>query len=332
MADPLRIGTLGAAMISPAALTLPAKENDDVVVAAVAARDRSRAEEFAKQYDIETVYDNYDDVIADPSLDAIYNPLPISHHKEYSIKALRAGKHVLCEKSFALNAAEAREMAAVGDETGLVLIEAFHYRYHPVFQKALEIVDSGVLGKLQHIDAQFIVGTPNKENIRMIYETGGGATMDMGCYPISWVRHITREEPTVTGATAVEGDPQIDLRLEVDYEFANGLTAKTTGAMNERRFVADMTVTGTDGELYVRNPLVPQHGNQVKLTVNGEVQFDEELTKRPTYEFQLEAFVDAVRNGTALPTDAHDAIKQMEVIDAAYTAAGLKPRGTLLNV
>ena len=315
-------------MIAPAALTDPASKNDDVVVAAVAARDRSRAEQFASKHGIETVYDTYDEVIADPTLDAIYNPLPISHHKEYSIKALRAGKHVLCEKSFSLNAAEARDMAAVGDETGLVLIEAFHYRYHPVFKKALEIVDSGILGELQHIDAQFIVGTPNKENIRMIYETGGGATMDMGCYPISWLRHISRQEPRVTNATAVEGDPQIDLSLEVEYELDGGITAKTTGAMNQRTFAADMTVTGTQGELYVRNPLVPQHGNQVKLTIDGEAKFDEELTRRPTYEYQLEAFVDAVRNGTPLPTDAHDAIKQMEVIDAAYTAAGLKPRGT----
>ena len=315
-------------MIAPAALTDPASKNDDVVVAAVAARDRSRAEQFASKHGIETVYDSYDEVIADPTLDAIYNPLPISLHKEYSIKALRAGKHVLCEKSFSLNAAEARDMAAVGDETGLVLIEAFHYRYHPVFKKALEIVDSGILGELQHIDAQFIVGTPNKENIRMIYETGGGATMDMGCYPISWLRHISRQEPRVTNATAVEGDPQIDLSLEVEYELDGGITAKTTGAMNQRTFAADMTVTGAQGELYVRNPLVPQHGNQVKLTVDGEAKFDEELTRRPTYEYQLEAFVDAVRNGTPLPTDAHDAIKQMEVIDAAYTAAGLKPRGT----
>ena len=332
MSQPLRIGTLGAAMIAPAALTDPAANNDDVVVAAVAARDRSRAEQFAERHGIETVYDSYDDVIADASLDAIYNPLPISHHKEYSIKALRAGKHVLCEKSFSMNAAEARDMAAVADETGLVLIEAFHYRYHPVFLKALEIVDSGQLGEIQHIEAQFVVGTPNKENIRMIYETGGGATMDMGCYPISWLRHITRQEPRVTGATAVEGDPQIDLRLEVEYELEGGATAKTIGSMSDRGFAADMTVTATNGELFVRNPLVPQHGNRVTLTIDGNTTFDEELTRRPTYEFQLEAFVDAVRNGTPMPTDAHDAIKQMEVIDAAYTAAGFKATWHMKNM
>ena len=152
--------------------------------------------------------------------------------------------------------------------------------------------------------------------------------MDMGCYPISWIRHITRREPKVTKAIAVEGDPQIDLSLDVEYEFDNGITAKTTGAMNQRTFTADMRVTGTRAELFIRNPLVPQHGNRVTLTVGGETRFDEELTRRPTYDYQLEAFVDAVNNGTSMPTDANDAIKQMEVIDAAYTAAGLKPRGT----
>ena len=327
MTHPLRFGTLGAAGITPAALMQPAQENDDVVVAAVAARNRERAEAFASQHQIETVYDNYDDVINDPSLDVIYNPLPISHHKEYTIKALRAGKHVLCEKSFAMNADEAREMAAVGDETGLVLIEAFHYRYHPVFQRALEIVDSGVLGKLHHIDARFTVGTPPGNNIRMILETGGGATMDMGCYPISWLRHITRQEPKVVAATAVEGDPQIDLRLDVEYEFADGLTAKTSGSMSDPGFAADMNIEAENGTLFVLNPLVPQHGNRIKLTVNDEVLQDEELTRRPTYSYQLEAFVDAVRHGSAMPTDAHDAIKQMEVVDAAYIAAGLRPRG-----
>ena len=146
MANPLRFGTLGVARITPGGLIGPAAENADAIVAAVAARDRSRAESFAKQHGIETVYDSYDDVIHDPTLDVIYNPLPISHHREYTIKALRAGKHVLCEKAFALNAAEAQEMAAAARETGLVLIEGFHYRYHPVFLRALEIVDSGVLG------------------------------------------------------------------------------------------------------------------------------------------------------------------------------------------
>ena len=325
MTDPLRIGTLGAARITPSALIDPAAENDDVVVAAVAARDRSRAEAFAEEHGIETVYDTYDQVINDTSLDAIYNPLPINLHHEYSIKALRAGKHVLCEKSFSMNAREAEEMAAVSRETGLVLIEAFHYRYHPVFLRALEIVESGVLGKLTRIEARFVVGTPNAENIRMHVETGGGATMDMGCYPISWLRHITGQEPEVVSAEAEIGNPDVDLRLQVEYRLADGVTASTIGSMCDERFGADMSVAGENGRMLVVNPLVPQHGHKIELTINDQTS-EEELTLRPTYSYQLEAFVDAVRNGSAMPTDADDAIKQMRVIDAAYLAAGLPTR------
>ena len=325
MREPLRIGTLGAAGITPAALMEPAKEIDGVVVAAVAARDRNRAEQFAERHHIQLVYDHYDGVIDDDSLDVIYNPLPISHHLEYTVKALRAGKHVLCEKSFALNAREAEEMHAVAQDTGLVLIEAFHYRYHPIFQRALEIVESGTLGKLEHIDARFVVGTPNAENIRMHYDTGGGATMDMGCYPISWLRHITREEPKVVAATAKIGNPDVDLRLEVDYQLQDGLTATTVGSMCDPGFAADMEIRGSDGHMRVVNPLVPQHGNKIELTV-GTDSSEEEFTRRSTYAFQLEAFVDAVENGTQLPTDSADAVKQMRVIDAAYLAAGMKTR------
>ncbi|MEC9252031.1 MAG: Gfo/Idh/MocA family oxidoreductase [Pseudomonadota bacterium] len=325
MREPLRIGTLGAAGITPAALMEPAKEIDGVVVAAVAARDRNRAEQFAERHHIPLVYDHYDSVIADDSLDVIYNPLPISHHLEYTVKALRAGKHVLCEKSFALNAREAEEMHAVAQDTGLVLIEAFHYRYHQIFQRALEIVESGTLGKLEHIDARFVVGTPNAENIRMHYDTGGGATMDMGCYPISWLRHITREEPKVVAATAKIGNPDVDLRLEVDYQLQDGLTATTVGSMCDPGFAADMEIRGSDGHMRVVNPLVPQHGNKIELTV-GSDSSEEEFTRRSTYAFQLEAFVDAVENGTQLPTDSADAVKQMRVIDAAYLAAGMKTR------
>lgn len=326
MTTPLRFGTLGAAGITPQALMMPAAENENVEVNAVAARDRTRADEFATRFKIPRVYDSYDDVIADAQLDVIYNPLPISHHHEYTIKALRAGKHVLCEKSFSMNAGEAREMADVAKETGLVLIEAFHYRYHPVFLTALDIHNSGILGKITNIDACFLVGTPNASNIRMHYETGGGATMDMGCYPISWLRHITGQEPKVTTANAEEGNPQVDLKLEIHYELDDGVSATTTGSMCDRGFRADMNVYGERGHLHVRNPLVPQHGNQLALTVDGKKVFDVELTRRPTYSYQLDAFVDAVRNGTRLPTDAEDAVKQMKVIDAAYIAAGMKPR------
>lgn len=325
MADPFRFGTLGVARITPGGLTGPAADNPDVVVAAVAARDRSRAEAFAEKHGIETVYDSYDEVVLDPTLDVIYNPLPISHHHEYTIKALRAGKHVLCEKSFALNAVEAAEMAAVARETGLVLIEAFHTRYHPVFLRAMEIYDSGVLGAIQRIDARFGIRTPATTDIRMNYDTGGGATMDIGCYPISWLRHISRQEPEVVSAEARIGNPDVDIWLKAEHRLADGVVATTLGSMIEEGYVAELRVQGERGSLLVDNPLLPQNSHFIELTVDGNTT-RETLSQRPTYAFQLDAFIDSVRNGTPLPTDAEDGVKQMRVIDAAYRAAGMPTR------
>lgn len=325
VANPLRFGTLGVARITPGGLTGPAADNPDAVVAAVAARDRSRAESFAEQHGIETVYDTYDDVIRDPTLDVIYNPLPISHHREYTLKALRAGKHVLCEKAFALNAAEAEEMARTAREIGLVLIEGFHYRYHPVFLRALEIVDSGVLGQIERIDGRFGIRTPGPSDIRMNYETGGGATMDVGSYPISWLRHITRQEPEVVSAQARVGNPDVDLWLKAEYRLADGAVATTTGSMIEQSYVAELDIRGELGRLLVVNPLLPHISHSIELTIAGKTT-REKLSQRPTYAYQLDAFIDAVRNGTQLPTDAEDAVKQMRVIDAAYRAAGMRTR------
>lgn len=313
------------ARITPGGLTGPAADNPDVVVTAVAARDRSRAETFAEKHGVESVYDSYDEVILDPTLDAIYNPLPISHHHEFTIKALRAGKHVLCEKSFALNAVEAEEMAAIARETGLVLIEGFHTRYHPVFLRAMEIYDSEVLGAIRRIDARFGIRTPATTDIRMNYETGGGATMDIGCYPISWLRHIARQEPEVVGAEARIGNPDVDLWLKAEHRLAGGVVATTLGSMIEEQYVAELRVQGENGNLLVDNPLLPQNSHFIELTVRGKTT-RETLSRRPTYAYQLDAFVDAVRNGTPMPTDAEDAVKQMRVIDAAYRAAGMPTR------
>ena len=327
-----RFGTLGAANITPEALLGPASGNPDVRVVAIAARDRSRAEAMAERNHIGHVVDDYQAVIDHPDVNVIYNPLPISHHREWTLKALAAGKPVLCEKSFALNEREAAEMAEAAETAGLLLIEAFHCRYHPVFLRALEIYQSGALGDLVRLTGSFHAGVGEggmpTNNIRMIYETGGGATMDMGCYPISWVRHFTGEEPTVVSAQAVEGPPDVDLRLVTELRFPSGATGATSGSMMKGDpFRADLVAEGTKGTLTVVNPLVPHKGHQIKLEVDGETT-TETLDKRTTYDYQLDAFVRALRTGEELPTDAPDAVKQMRLIDSSYRAAGMKVRGT----
>ena len=327
MAPPIRFGTLGVARITPRALTRPADYAPEVPVVAVAARDRGRADDFARDEHIRYVLDDYQGVIDHERVNAIYNPLVISLHKEWTLRALEAGKHVLCEKSFALNEGQARTMADAAAESGLVLMDAFHYRYHPVFRRAKELIVSGAIGTIEHIEASFHVPVRDRNDIRMQYPLGGGVTMDIGCYPISWIRHLTDEEPEVTDAAAVEGPPDIDLKLEAHYRFPSGITAATSGDMSpDAKFRADLTVTGSDGTLTVNNPLAPQTGHAITTTTATGTS-TETLDRRPTYDYQMDAFIDAVLNGTKPLTDAEDAVKQMRVIDACYTAAGLTPRG-----
>ena len=200
--SPVRIGVLGAAAIVPQALTNPARSVPEASVVAIAARDPKRAEKFALKHHIPRVHQTYDDLLHDPDIDAIYNPLPNSLHAEWTIRALQARKHVLCEKPFASNAREAEEMAKVAGETGLVLSEAFAYRYHPLTARIKEIIANGELGKVRHIDAQFCFLLPAPNNIRFNYELAGGALMDCGCYPVSLIRYLAESESRVERAEA----------------------------------------------------------------------------------------------------------------------------------
>lgn len=323
----IRFGTLGTANITPRALIYPCVDEPRAYVRTIAARDRDRAERFARCHGIPNVVDSYQDVIDDESVDVVYVPLHIPVHHEWTIKALRAGKHVLCEKSFASNAAEAEEMAAAAHTSGKVVMDAFHYRYHPIFIRAVEIYRTGLLGDIREIEAAFHIPVRDPKNIRMNYELGGGVTMDIGCYPISWVRHITGEEPVQLDAEAEEGPPNVDVFLKTSMEFPGGIVATTSGDMRgDARFAAYLKVTGSKGSMHVTNPLVPQTGHQIQLQLGGKESV-EVRDRRSTYGYQLDAFLDAVEHGAPLLTDAQDAVAQMRVIDRCYTAVGMPLRG-----
>ena len=220
-AAPLRIGILGAAQIAPQALINPAKENSEVVVAAVAARDASRARAFAAKHDIGRVHDDYDKLIADPDLDAVYNPLPNGLHGRWTRAALAAGKHVLCEKPFTANAAEAREIAELAAQSDRVVMEAFHYRYHPLALRVEEIIASGELGKLERVEAAMCFPLPKFSDIRYNYSLAGGATMDAGCYAVHMARTFGGATPEVVSAQAKLRDPQVDRAMTAELRFAD---------------------------------------------------------------------------------------------------------------
>ncbi len=324
----IRFGTLGTANITPRALVFPCVDEPGAFISVIGARTRERAEGFAKYHHIRNVVDDYEAVVNHEKINAVYNPLLITAHHEWCIKAMRAGKHVLCEKSFASNAKEAEEMADVAKETGLVLMDAFHYRYHPIFIRAKEIYDSGQLGKIREINAAFhIRGAVNPNDIRMQYETGGGVTMDIGCYPISWVRHITSQEPEEVNATAEEGPENVDLYLKAEMIFPGDIKVVTSGDMRQSAaFRADLEVIGDLGRMKVNNPLVPQTGNSIELVVGDETS-TETFDRRPTYGYQLDAFINAVENGASIYTGPDDAVNQMRLIDRCYESAGLPLRG-----
>lgn len=323
-----RIGVLGAARIAPRAIVYPARKVAGAKVVAIAARDVAKARKFAAQHGIPRVHQSYDALINDPDIDAIYNPLPNSHHAEWSIRALEAGKHVLCEKPIASNAVEAVAMAEAAERTGNVLMEAFHYRYHPLLLRVLEVLQNGELGQIRHIEAAMCIPLYRRWDIRWRYELAGGALMDVGCYCIHLLRTLAGSEPEVTQARAWLHSPGVDRLVKADFTFDNGITGHIHCSMWSTTLLKiGAKVVGDRGELTIRNPFVPHIHHQLTLRTAEGVR-RERFTTTPTYNYQLEVFLDAIRTRNPFPTDPQDAIANMRVIDAVYRAAGLQPRGT----
>ncbi len=326
-ARPLRIGTLGAARITPMALIRPARKLPEAEIVAVAARDEGRARKFASKYGIPRVHASYDELLADPEIDAVYNPLPNGLHCEWTIRALDAGKHVLCEKPIASNEAEARSMAAAAERTGLVLAEAFHWRYHPLADRMRQIVTTGALGRVQHVEASMCLLLPMPNDIRYRFDLGGGGLMDAGCYPVSMVRFLAGAEPEVKSATARVSSPGVDRWLRAELRFADGRTGRVTCALFSRQFFKiQLRVVGDEGEMTVLNPVAPQLYHHLTLR-NRDGKRRERVKGPASYVGQLRAFVRWVRGGEPMPTDAAHGIANMHVIDEIYRAAGLPLRG-----
>ena len=321
------MGVLGAARIAPAALVRPARAVSDVVVTAVAARDRAGAEAFAARHGIPRVLPDYRSLLEDPDLDAVYIPLPNGLHGAWTTAALAAGKHVLCEKPFTANADEAvavREAAARRPD--LVVMEAFHYRYHPLFARVRQLLDEGAIGAVRHVDTRLCFPLVRRGDIRWQLGLAGGALMDVGCYTIHMLRHLAGGEPTVTGARARLLRPGVDRFLEARYDLPGGATGRSVCSMLSAHLVdAGFRVRGDTGEIRVLNPMQPQAFHRITIRSGGR-RWVEHSVRRPTYEFQLEAFADAVLRGVAPVTGVDDAVANMAVIDAVYRAAGLEPR------
>jgi predicted dehydrogenase len=321
----VRIGVLGAARIAPPALVKPARSVPGVEIAAVAARDGRRAAGFAAKHQIQRSYGDYAALIADPELDAVYVPLPNGRHAEWTLAAIAAGKHVLCEKPMTANATEAAQVAAAASAAGVVVMEALHYRYHPLIRRVLEIVPE--LGPLTHVETNLCFPLPRFGDIRYSYELGGGAMMDAGSYTVHALRTFAGAEPEVVAARAALRSPQVDRAMVADYRFPGGATGRTMASMWSRHLLnLSARMTGERGELRIFNYLQPQVYHRLTVRIDGRTRH-ERVPGEATYVYQLRAFAAAVGGADTNLTPAADGVHTMRVIDEVYRAAGLKPRG-----
>jgi predicted dehydrogenase len=333
----LRIGVLGAARIAEQALIRPASAVPAVTVAAIAARDPSRADAFALQHGIPVSHPSYDALLADPEVDAVYVPLPNALHAPWTLRAIAAGKHVLCEKPFSSNAAEAADVADAAAGSGLVVMEAMHYRYHPLVRRMVSLLRSGAIGRLRTVQCWTNWPVSDPGDIRYDYAAGGGALMDGGCYAVDCLRLIAGE-PSVAGALA---DPLPAPQDAVDRAMAARLTfpAGVTGWFESSfiragEFRADVYVTGDEGTLWLQN-FVLAHEGRLSIFPNGaaaaEEAPDSDRAGDTTFAWQLRAFAAAVQDGAPVETTAENATATMRVIDDVYRAASLPVRGARLR-
>jgi D-xylose 1-dehydrogenase (NADP+, D-xylono-1,5-lactone-forming) len=291
---------------------------DGAMVVPVTSRDRSRAEAFAREHGIERALGSYEELLEDPEVEAIYNPLPNSLHVPWAVRALDAGKHVLCEKPLTRRPAEVEEAFAAAERAGRLLMEAFMWRHHPQTRRLRELLDEGVIGRLRLIRASFSFPLRDPEDIRLAGELDGGALMDVGCYCLSGSRFVAGAEPERVSAEQVIGGKGVDIALSATLRFPDDVLAQfDCGLSVGHRH--ELEAIGEDGSIYLADPW---HGRSpgIRLTRGEEVEAIAIADANP-YSHQLENFARAVR-GEEPPRLGHeDALAQARAIEALYTAA-----------
>ena len=326
----IRIGILGAARIAPRGIVTPANAILGAEVTAIAARDLARAQKFAAQHSIPMAFGSYAELVKRDDVDLVYVALPPSAHLEWCTAAVANGKHVLVEKPFANNAQDAEHMVAAARAADRQLIEAFHYRFHPLFERALSLLGDGAIGRIRHIDATFNANLPDTPGeLRYIEALGGGALMDLGCYCMHWIRTVAKDEPTVVSARARCGAPGVDLDVAAELAFTSGPTATLKCSMQpeDGTLFRRLRVIGDQGVLEIDNPVSPHAG--ATLSVEGENAPMPQIVSGgdTTFHYQLRHVLEVIEGRAQPVTGGDDAIGNMRAIDAIYRAAGLRPRG-----
>jgi len=318
---PVRWGVLGVATHFVLRVIAPLLRSEEVEVAAIASRSADRARKAAGEWGIPRWYGSYEELLRDKDIEAVFIPLPNHLHAEWIRKCADAGKHILCEKPLALDAKEAAAAVAYAGKAGVLLMEAFMYRFHPQWQRALELVRIGEIGSVRAVHTYFCYSLTDPQNIRNKLDMGGGALMDIGCYAVSVPRWLFGREPArVLGV--VERDPQFktDVFSSAILDFGSGRSLFSVGTQAFPFQRVD--VHGTGGHLSVHVPLNMYPDVPPRLTViTGVGEREVQLPAADQYALEFEAFSRAVRQGQPVPTPPQDAIDNQKVLDALFQSA-----------
>jgi predicted dehydrogenase len=326
---PLRIGMLGCAEIAESAMFKAIEQGAPITVAAVAARDPARADAYASQWGVPKVYMSYEALLAEAAVDAIYVPLPNALHCRWVLAALAAGRHVLCEKPIAIDASQAEEMVAAAEERGLLLVEAFHWRSHPVATRLAALASE--LGAIEHLECWFELpgGLVPVGDIRMMRATGGGSLLDMGGYCVNFMRMVVGDDVSVVSAEArMLGEVDGAISAEILLPGGGSASLRTSMDRPGGALSSGARIRGSNGSLSVENPFLPSLStdpawkSRITVEASGATTI-EEISERSSYYHQAVAFERRVRLGDYAPCPARDGIANMRVLDAIREAAGL---------
>ncbi len=318
----IRWGVLSTAKIGRTKVIPALQSSTHNEVVAICSRDQQSARKAADELGIARAYGSYEALLADPEIDAIYNPLPNHMHVDWSIKALQAGKHILCEKPLGLNADDAQRLLdAANAHPHLKAMEAFMYRFHPRWKIAKDLVDSGRIGKLLSLHSHFSYNNREPQNIRNNVEMGGGALMDIGCYCISLSRWLFNADPSqVVGHITPYEDYTVDCLVSGVLEFDVGSATFTASTKIEPQQY--MEAYGENGSILLPVPFNPttEGPTEIHIRTNGE---RETIVIDPSdhYREMADAFALSILNQQPVPTPLSDAINNMRVIDSVFVSA-----------
>lgn len=325
-AEPLRWGILGAANIAVQKVIPAMHASSRARVVAIASRDASKARDAARALDIPRAFGSYEELLADPDVDAIYNPLPNHLHLPWTIRAAEAGKHVLCEKPIALNAAEARAMIEVRDRTRVTIAEAFMVRTHPQWLEVRRLVREGRIGPVRLISGHFSYFRRDPNDVRSRVDWGGGALLDIGCYPITLSRWLFGEEPT--GAIAnMERDPEMKVDRLVSALLRFDAGQALFACAGQLAPFQRMSIFGERGRIDVEIPFNAPPDRRCRILVDDGSRFASEAAEViefdavDQYTLQAEQFADAVAGVGEVPVTLEDAAANMAVIDALFRSS-----------